>query len=56
MNSDIVTNIIDFDSLINYHKVNKADLTICAKNYRNISCMENLVSKIIEFFHKEKTD
>ena len=36
MNSDIVTNI-DFDSLINYHKVNKADLTICAKNYRNIS-------------------
>lgn len=44
MNSDIVTNI-DFDSLISYHKTHKADLTICAKNYRNVSLYGELGTK-----------
>tara|TARA_B100000989_G_scaffold261974_1_gene213240 strand:- start:344 stop:1378 length:1035 start_codon:yes stop_codon:yes gene_type:complete len=44
MNSDIVTNI-DFDSLISYHKTHKADLTICAKNYRNVSLYGELSTK-----------
>ena len=54
MNSDIITNI-DFDSLINYHKSNKADLTICAKNYRNVSLFGELVTKNNRVFSiKEK--
>lgn len=54
MNSDIITNI-DFDSLINYHKSNKADLTICAKNYRNVSLYGELVTKNNRVFSiKEK--
>lgn len=44
MNSDIVTNI-DFESLISYHKTHKADLTICAKNYRNVSLYGELGTK-----------
>ena len=42
-------------SLINYHKVNKADLTICAKNYRNVSLYGELGIKNNRVFSiKEK--
>tara|TARA_Y100000294_G_scaffold153442_1_gene152362 strand:- start:2698 stop:3729 length:1032 start_codon:yes stop_codon:yes gene_type:complete len=53
MNSDIITSV-NFDSLIDYHKTNKAHITICAKNYRNISLFgeldikKNRVYSIIE--------
>tara|TARA_A100001388_G_scaffold276129_1_gene263067 strand:- start:530 stop:1579 length:1050 start_codon:yes stop_codon:yes gene_type:complete len=44
MNSDVITNI-NFKSLVDYHKINSSDLTIVAKNYRNISLFGELGTK-----------
>ncbi len=44
MNSDVITNV-NFKTLIDYHKVNSSDLTIVAKNYRNISLFGELLTK-----------